>query len=337
MIKFLKTNLKEVSQNEMDSIYEKIKTPKKAGAVIKWDDYFTDSPTVFKYNGAFYMYFIAISKDVSVSGYETHIAKSLNLTDWEYIGPVFRRNDENNWDSKQIAGYVAFNDIDYNGNFEIKAINKKYYISYLAGNSDGYEPDPLFMGLGFGNNPICADSFKRLKNPILKPDDRDFRPFENKTLYKSCMFVDPKKTTGYPYVNVYNAKDYDDKERIFLAVSNDALHWERYGECACLDLISDDENAIITGDPQIIMIDDIYVMLFFRLNKGNPAYNTFACSRDLKNWRVWDGEPLVKSEFEWEKSHAHKSWFVRNNGVNYHFYCAVNDETKERFIALATS
>lgn len=72
------------------------------------------------------------------------------------------------------------------------------------------------------------------------------------------------------------------------------------------------------------------------ITKGELAFNTFACSRDLINWTHWNGEPLIKSEYDWENVHAHKPWFVRNKGKNYHFYCALNDKN-EGFIALATS
>ena len=48
------------------------------------------------------------------------------------------------------------------------------------------------------------------------------------------------------------------------------------------------------------------------------------------------GKPLVEPTETWENIHAHKTWFVRHNGVNYHYYCACNSEN-ERFIALATS
>ena len=51
---------------------------------------------------------------------------------------------------------------------------------------------------------------------------------------------------------------------------------------------------------------------------------------------IWNGEPLIKSEFDWENKFAHKSSVVKHNGVIYHYYCAVNDKG-ERFIALATS
>lgn len=336
MIKFNMEDRKRVTREEMERIYEKIKTPEKLGAVIKWEEDFTDSPTIFKYNGKFYMMFIAISKDCNISGYETHIASSDNLINWEYSGVIMKRNNENRWDSKQCAGYTAFQDVRFEKECQLEKINDKYYIAYLAGNSDGYEPDPLFMGLAYTENILDSDSVKRLPDPILTPFDKDIRPFETRTLYKSCMFKDPLNTTGYPYVNVYNAKDTDNKERIFMAVSKDCEHWERYGETAILDLISDDPDGIINGDPQIVLIDDIYVMFFFVYKKDKPAFNTFACSRDLKNWTVWDGKPLIESEQEWENVHAHKTWFIHNNGVNYHFYCAVNDKN-ERFIAVATS
>jgi predicted GH43/DUF377 family glycosyl hydrolase len=282
------------------------------------------------------MYFVAISKDCSKSGYETHLASSVDLINWDYLGPVFRRNEKNHWDSKQCAGYAAFKDIRFDGSNELSKINDQYYISYLAGNSDGYEPDPLYMGLATTEDPTIPDSFTRFEQPILRPEDLDARPTETKTLYKSCLFEDILGVTGYPYVNVYNGKAEDDTERIFLAVSEDAKHWERYGDTPILDMKTIDPNTRITGDPQILCIDDIYVMLFFHRTKGKGAYNTFACSRDLIRWKIWNGKPLVEPTEAWENKHAHKTWFIRHNGVNYHYYCAVNSEN-ERFIALATS
>lgn len=336
MINFNKKRYFEVSDDEMLSIYNKIKTPVKRGAVIKWEDDFTDSPTVFKKDGVFYMYFVAISKDCSKSGYETHLASSVDLINWDCLGPVFRRNEKNHWDSKQCAGYAAFKDIRFDGSNELSKINDQYYVSYLAGNSDGYEPDPLYMGLAKTNDPTLPDSFIRFEYPILRPEDPDSRRMETKTLYKSCLFEDVLGVTGYPYVNIYNGKAQDNTERIFLAVSKDAENWERYGESEVLDMKTIDPNTVITGDPQILCIDDIYIMLFFHFTKGKGAYNTFACSRDLIHWKIWDGKPLVEPTEVWENIHAHKTWFVRHNGVNYHYYCAVNSEN-ERFIALATS
>lgn len=336
MISFKSSSLPVVEAHEMADIYNRLKTPIKHGAVVKFENDFTDSPTVFRKDGTFYMYFIAISKDCSVSGYETHLATSENLINWKYCGPVFKRNELDRWDSKQCAGYIAFKDVHFDGTNELIKINDSYYISYLAGNSDGYEPDPLYMGLAKTDDPTIPDSFVRFNEPILRPEDPDARPMETKTLYKSCLFEDVLGVTGYPYVNIYNGKAQDSTERIFLAVSRDAENWERYGDTHVLDMKLLDPKTRITGDPQILCIDDIYVMLFFHYTEGKGAYNTFACSRDLINWTIWDGEPLIEPTEPWENVHAHKTWFIRHNDVNYHFYCAVNSNN-ERFIALATS
>ena len=336
MIPFCNIDLPLPTKEEIKQIYDLISTPHKLGAVMKWEEHYTDSPTVFQKDGVYYMYFIAISKDCNISGYETHLARSYDLLNWEYLGPVFKRNDLNHWDSKQCAGYAAFLDIDFHGDYALQQVNDSYYISYLAGNSDGYEPDPLYMGLAKTADPTDANGFTRFENPILKPEDADARIHETKTLYKSYLFKDPKQITGHPYVNAYNGKAQDGKERIFLAVSDDGEHWERYGDRAVIDMITNDPNGLITGDPQILLIGDIYVMFFFRLENGKPAYDTFACSRDLIHWNIWDGKPLIEPEYDWENIHAHKPWIVRKNGITYHFYCAVNSNN-ERYIAVAAS
>ena len=49
MIPFKKSEKQLVSDAEMQQIYEQIKTPVKLGAVVKWENDFTDSPGVFKW------------------------------------------------------------------------------------------------------------------------------------------------------------------------------------------------------------------------------------------------------------------------------------------------
>lgn len=333
MIPFKSHNLPPVTENEMQKILKEIETPYKYGPVMKLEDDWTDSASVFRYDGRWYMYFISISKNRDVSGYETHLAVSDDLLHWEKIDTIFRRNDLNRWDSKQCAGYAAFMDINWGGSNEVKKVNGKYYITYLAGNSDGYEPDPLYMGLAYSNTPI--KEFTRFPEPILKPEDEDARELETKTLYRSFLFEDEAKITGYKYVNVYNAKAQDGTERIFTAVSNDGENWERYGDKAIVDDRLDCPDNIISGDGQIIKIGDIYVMFYFRLMNGQ-AFNMFAASRDFVNWTLWRGEPIMQASEEWDNSFAHKPWVIKHDGVVYHYYCACNQKG-ERFIAVATS
>ncbi|MCR4720035.1 MAG: family 43 glycosylhydrolase [Firmicutes bacterium] len=323
-----------ISKEKMQEIYEKIKTPYKYGAVIKSDEYLTDSPSVFRYNGKWYMYYIMIHKNVENSGYETHLASSDDLINWNYEGKLFERIENGHWDSRQIAGYAAFVDNDFGGKSEIKSVNGKYYMAYLGGNLNGYETDPLSMGLAYANSPI--GKFIRFEKPILSPKDADSREFETLTLYKSDMFIDEAMTLGHKYVNAYNAKPLDNKERIYLAVSDDGERWKRYLDKPIIDETKTIPNLLISGDPQIVKIDDLYVMFFFRSIENGGAYNTFAVSENLTDWTIWDGEPLIKPEYDWENVFAHKSCVVKDSGIVYHYYCAVNDKG-ERFIALATS
>ena len=323
-----------ISKEKMQEIYEKIKTPYKFGAVIKSGEYLTDSPSVFRYDGKWYMYYIMIHKNVENSGYETHLASSDNLIDWKYEGKLFERIENGHWDSRQIAGYAAFVDNNFGGTNEIKPVNGKYYMAYLGGNLNGYETDPLSMGLACSDSP--TGKFTRFEKPILSPKDADSREFETLTLYKSDMFIDEAMTLGHKYVNAYNAKPIDNKERIYLAVSDDGEHWKRYLDKPVIDETKTVPNLLISGDPQIVKLDDIYVMFFFRSIENGGTYNTFAASENLTDWTIWDGEPLIKPEYDWENVFAHKSCVVKNSGIVYHYYCAVNDKG-ERFIAAATS
>ena len=207
--------------------------------------------------------------------------------------------------------------------------------TYIGGNLNGYESDPLSMGIATVDDFLNFDGYEKYPAPILSGSDADAREGERLTIYKADIFYDEKRTLGYPYVNAYNAKDHTHRESIFLAVSHDGIHWGRYGDKAIIPVTECADSVLINGDPQIIRLDGYYVMLYFMFDRSVGTYNTFAVSEDLIHWTKWDGEPLIKPEYEWESVHAHKQWVIKENGIVYHYYCAVND--RERFIALATS
>ena len=313
-------------------IYNQIKTPYKYGAVLKLEGRKTDSPVVFKMDGKYYMSFISID-NACREGYTTHIAESDDLLNWRRIGDVLTEAGE--WDSAQSGGYAQLQDNLFGGGNELMKVDGKYLFAYIGGNLKGYETDPLSMGLATTDNVLNFDGYKKLPAPALSGGDADAREGETLTIYKADIFYDSKKTLGYNYVNAYNAKDETHRESIFLAVSDDGINWKRFGERAIIPVTECEDSVCINGDPQIIMVNGYYVMLYFIYDEKVGAYNTFAVSEDLADWTKWDGEPLVKSEYDWESVFAHKQWVIKENGVVYHFYCAVND--CERFIALATS
>ncbi|MBQ4351011.1 MAG: glycosylase [Clostridia bacterium] len=331
---------KTVTPERMRAVRAMLDTPVKRGAVMEFDDRYTDCPSVFRYGGRWIMTFIAIAKDTSVSGYETHYAESDDLLRWEYRGPLLRRDERRVWDSKQIAGYAALYDPALDGGSRLTTHGGRYWMTYLAGASDGYEPDPLLMGIASAADPTDPGTYVRCERPILTPQDADARFFETRTLYKSTVVRDEERLTGHPFVMFYNAKGYDGHERIYAAVSDDMEHWIRYGDRPVIDDCTGDPDCLITADPMLLRErDGLWIMNFMKCSITRAAYDTFACSYDLIHWTEWMGEPTAapSKDDPAENLYAHKPWIVSWEGHIYHFYCACTaGPGGRRYIALAT-
>ncbi len=320
-----------VSQEKMQAIYEQIKTPYKYGIVIcpPQQKMLVDSPSVFKHGEKWYMYYILQDG----AGYSTHIAESSDLLNWKYKGQILKRKNNNDWDGQQTAGYATLQNYHWNGDWTLQKFDDKYWMSYLGGALKGYETDPLSIGMAWSHSPTQAKQWNRFPAPIMTPKDKDARFFEKLTLYKSNIIKDEQNLTGYNFVMFYNAKTTHMYERIAMAVSNDMKTWKRFGDTPVIDA-----GKGISGDPQVVKIDDIYVMFYFNAgckNYPKGAFDTFACSYDLKHWTDWHGEPLVKPTEKYDTPFAHKPYVVKHNDIVYHFYCAVGNQG--RVIALATS
>ena len=315
-----------VASEVMEEIYEKVKTPYKYGVVIKGEEgKMVDSPSVFRYQGNWYMMFATFDG----AGYETLIAVSDDLLNWKSLGKLLPFQ-KNTWDAFQSAGYVALQDHVWGGSYELGKYDGKYWMSYLGGNLKGYETDPLKIGIAYADDPSLPQPWTRLPNPVLTCEQADCRYWEEVTQYKSHIIHDKDKSLGYPFVMFYNGKTKTPYERIGMAVSNDMKTWQRFG----VEPVIDNPSGI-SGDPQITKIGDVWVMFYFGAFWKPGAFDRFACSYDLVNWTQWKGPHLIESSELWDKKYAHKPWVINHNGVVYHYYCAVGNQG--RVIALATS
>jgi len=317
-----------VPYNILEKIYSEVKTPFKYGIVFKHPDStkLVDSPTIFRENNKWYMTYIVYDG----KGYETWLAESNDLLVWKPNGKILSFT-ENTWDMNQKAGYLSLVDFNWGGSYSVEKFNDKYWMSYLGGNTSGYETGILGVGIAYSDKLIGDDEWNRINNPVLYPKDENVRWFENKTIYKSLIIHDTFKHTGYSFVMYYNAKgDTANYESIGMAVSDDMISWKRFGD-----------NPVITrykgicGDAQIAKINNTYVMFYFGAFWKKGAFDTFACSYDLINWKEWNGKDLMESSEEYDSQYAHKPWVIKWNGVVYHFYTAVGKQG--RVIALATS
>ena len=328
-----------VPQEVMTQIYEEVRTPFKYGLVLAPEDQSKkiDCPTVFREGDLWYMtYFIFDGR-----GYETWLAQSDNLLDWEIKGKVMAFTDSTDWDANQKAGYPSLQDPMWGGSYQLQRHDGKYWMPYFGGSSTGYESGLLSIGMAYTEKDITQPQlWDRFERPIFMATDTDARWWENNTIYKTWVLKDDSKTTGYPYVMYYNARGDSinpkrGAERIGMAVSNDMVNWERFGTEPVIN-----HHKGISGDAVIQKIDDVWVMFYFGAfwpdREDHDAFNRFACSYDLVNWTEWEGEDLIAPSEPYDNWFAHKSYVVNWEGLVYHFYCATNRD-QERGIAVATS
>jgi len=297
-----------------------------------------DCPSVFRKGEAWYMTYIVFDG----RGYETWLAKSNDLVEWKTLGKILSFSDTADWDNNQKAGYIALQNYEWGGDYQLQKFKNKYWMSYIGGKDRGYEEGPLAIGIANSeNDPSAPHEWERIDHPVLTSSDKDVRWWENKKLFKSTVIWDRKKTTGYPFVMYYNANGDTSNnapkwrwfERIGTAVSNDMITWKRLGTEPVVH-----HKIGITGDAVIQRMGDLWVMFYFGAfwEGRKDAFNRFACSYDLINWTDWNGDDLIKSSEPFDERFAHKSFVLKYKGVVYHFYCAVNNKD-QRGIAVATS
>jgi predicted GH43/DUF377 family glycosyl hydrolase len=319
-------NAENVPKEVMEDIYNEVKTPYKYGIVIKGEDgKKVDCPSVFLHKDKWYMVYIIFDGN----GYETALAQSDDLLTWKPLGKILTFR-EGTWDAHQAAGFIALQDHTWGGSYELQQYDGKYWLSYIGGALKGYETDPLAIGVAWTLEPGKPVEWTRLEEPVLHRNQPDAREFEKLTQYKSNIIYDKKVLLGYPFVMFYNGKNKSGVERIGMAVSRDMKHWTRFGQEPVID-----NGKGISGDPQVVRINDVWVMFYFGAFWKPKAFDTFACSYDLMHWTKWDGPHLVEPSEEWDSTYAHKPWIIKRNGVVYHYYCAVGNQG--RVIALATS
>ncbi len=325
---------KVVSKETMKAIYEEVKTPYKVGMVLlPENNERIDGPSVFRHGDEWCMIFITFDG----RGYETRLAKSRDLVNWRRLGCVFSRAKGGCWDSEQSDGWPALLDPCWEGPNTLAKFDGRYWMMYIGGSRRGYETDPLLTGVTWTDDPSAVKQWTRYpKNPVLSPFDADARAFERATIYKHYTVEDRTRACGGRFVDFYNAADaVSHREAIGMAVSDDMLHWRRVGAGPVIENGHPKRHSI-SGDPMIRRIGDVWVMFYFGYEwRRGGAFDTFACSYDLKHWTKWDGKPLLEPSEPYDKTHAHKPWVIKHDGVVYHFYCAVGD--KGRGIALATS
>ena len=350
----------DISQQDMQRIYQEVRTPYKYGMVVAPTDNYhkIDCPTVFQQDGKWYMTYVVYNgkEGLDGRGYETWLAESDDLLHWQTKGRLLSYKDEG-WDMNQRGGFPALIDWTWGGSYGIAKYKKNYWMTYIGGHGTGYEAvrEPLNIGLAWTSDDITqAHEWQSDDKPLISIDDKDAQWWEKLTEYKSTIYSLtpgpfpkgegsglPKELRKYRFIMYYNAGGVNPMnnlkaERIGIALSNDLKKWKRYEDNP---VFANEVGGIITGDAQIAKMGKHYVMFYFKAydpSRKYNAFNTFAVSRDLIHWQRWEGEDLIWPTKPYDEMFAHKSYVVKHDGIVYHFYCAVNND-QQRGIAVATS
>ncbi len=349
----------DIPDDVMQRIYDEVRTPYKYGMVVAPADNYhkIDCPTVFRAGEEWLMTYVVYNgkEGLDGRGYETWLAASDDLLHWQTRGRILSYKDSG-WDMNQRGGFPALIDWTWDGSYELGQYKGRHWMTYIGGHGTGYEAvrEPLHIGLAWtgGGDAGQAHEWQSQDKPLLSIHDKDAQWWEKLTQYKSTVYElkdESRKLPGrlpdelrkYRFLMFYNAGGINPQnqlkaERIGIALSNDLKRWKRY---AANPVYYHEAPGIITGDAQIVRMDDLYVMFYFSAynpDRKYAAYNTFAVSRDLIHWQDWTGPDLITPSKPYDELFAHKSYVVKHNGVVYHFYCAVNND-QQRGIAVATS
>ena len=101
-----------ISREEMQAVYEEMKTPVKHGMVLWEEGVSIDCPNVFqKEDGTFAMVYVKFTPEPKErAGYETWIAESKDLLHWEPVGKLLTQK-ESGWDCLQADGSVKIPEV----------------------------------------------------------------------------------------------------------------------------------------------------------------------------------------------------------------------------------
>jgi predicted GH43/DUF377 family glycosyl hydrolase len=272
-----------------------------------------DCPFVFQHNDKFYMMYVGYDG----IGYQTALATSDDLLNWEHLSLILERNNEGKWDSLNMAGTWMLKENRIDAPPLLKKWDNKYWLVYHSYPGIGYEEGSAKIGIAWTEDENLVE-WNRLPDPILVPEDG--AAWEKGGLYKECLVE--HEGTFYLFYNAKNTNTGRWIEQTGLATSRDLKEWKRYENNPVLKVSPDRWDSGFASDPCVLKDDDNWIMYFFGYNY-KLAQEGIALSKDLFNWEKYP-EPIITvgEEGEIDSLFAHKPSVITHQGVLYHFYCS---------------
>jgi len=310
-----------VTPQSLETLYKYGKLVLSASAdATAFDSKSVDCPFVFRHGDRFLMAYIGYDG----TGYQTGLASSTNLVDWERQGCILRRDPQSEVTRYNIAMNWILRENDVRSAGNLRKIHERYLGAYHAYPNAGYESGPAVIGLCWSKDLFHWE----LDPPCLHPEDG--ADWEKGGLYKPCIV----EYDGKFYL-FYNAKTETLPaaqgggwhEQTGVATSQDLKTWVRYsGNPILRNGPKGSWDDRFVSDPCVLRYAGGWAIFYYGLssNKGK-ARDLLAIGSDLFHPVKTDsilvdaGPPgSVDDDF------AHKPSIVTYEGDLYHFYCAVS-------------
>lgn len=284
-----------------------------------------DNMRIFRHKGRFYATYIGFDG----VGYQTALAVSDDLIEWQKLGVIFPRGSANAWDRVGRAVSCWLHDVDLYGNRELIVKDGKYWMFYHAYPDEGYEGGSAANGLAWTEDDTFHD-WHFLDKPVFEKAAEG--EWDGGGLYS--VWVVPFENSWRMYYNGKNNLHWPWKEQSGLALPEDdtLTRWRRY-EHNPVHPVSESGWDSVFACGQHVLWDSRRKrwVLFFCGFDGNHAQEGVSISDDGIHWRRF-AEPLIRcgEPGSIDSKHAHKPCVIYHNGALYHFYCAVRPtETEE--------
>lgn len=322
-----------VATSFRQAIPDALKTPYKLNRLViapskkvgAFDAQGADAPFVFRCGNSFYMTYVGFDGE----GYQTGLASSSDLIHWQKETLLLRRDPKNPVIRYNVALTWILRE---NGVFSpgrLKKVRGRYFGVYHAYPRPGYEVGPAAIGLCWSHDLWHWE----LEEPCLRAEDG--QPWEQGGLYKACLVED--QGTYYLFYNAKN-RAAQWKEQTGFASSTDLKRWVRFsGNPVLRNGPPGSPDERFCSDPCVLRYGHQWAVFYYGLDARGVARDLLALSPDLRHMAKCQGFLIdVGPAGSVDSQYAHKPSVVFNQGVLYHFYCAVSLEFG-RGISLAAS
>jgi predicted GH43/DUF377 family glycosyl hydrolase len=312
--------LPSVSAARLETRYKFGKLVLKAAEdAAAFDSKSVDCPFVFHHDGQFYMAYVGFDG----TGYQTGLARSTDLANWQKLGCVLRRDPTSSVRRYNVAMNWIVRENEMRSPGELKKVHGRYLGVYHAYPNEGLEAGPAVIGL------CWSDDLLHWENGDLCLRPQDGADWERGGLYKPCLV----ERDGIFYL-FYNAKTQNLpatqgggwREQTGVATSNDLKHWKRYeGNPIIVNGPGGSWDERFASDPCVLLDGQDWVIFYYGLGAKGVARDLVAVSDDpLHPIKVNEILIDVGPPGSVDSTYAHKPSVVYYKGCLYHFYCAVS-------------